>query len=282
MSRGAATCAAGPAVCGSRIPPLPCFRPQLPPVIHIASVEALICRPPAVPGPDPEPVRRALAGHVAALEGLDKTMPAFSRLQDVEGVHAAAKLIWNAGELQHSYAGPGLWGGRARGSRARGSRALTKASGGCHWLLRGGSRCHAVHPRAACTCACVQACLSCSQALAASSSAHLPPQRVRWRPLPHRWRGCGRSCIWSSPAARLPTMPWSRCERVCCASLLSPTRQAARSWPADGRALSCATCREGEEGADSGAVLGGFRAVQRGTEICPGSSQMPHPVLTIR
>jgi hypothetical protein len=51
----------------------------------------------AAPGPDPEPVRRALAARVSVLEGLEEALAAFARLRDVEGVHCAAKLTWNAG-----------------------------------------------------------------------------------------------------------------------------------------------------------------------------------------
>ena len=39
-----------------------------------------------------------LKAHAQALESLDEVVSSFMRLRDVEGVHYAAKLIWNTGK----------------------------------------------------------------------------------------------------------------------------------------------------------------------------------------
>ena len=39
-----------------------------------------------------------LKGHAQALKSLDEVVRCFMRLRDVEGVHYAAKLIWNTGK----------------------------------------------------------------------------------------------------------------------------------------------------------------------------------------
>jgi hypothetical protein len=57
-----------------------------------------------VPPPAPNGISKAAAGlpsgyreYAQALEALDEVVTSMMRLKDVEGVHYAAKLIWNAG-----------------------------------------------------------------------------------------------------------------------------------------------------------------------------------------
>jgi hypothetical protein len=40
-----------------------------------------------------------LKGHAQALDTLDEVISSFLRLRDVEGIHSAAKLIWNTGRF---------------------------------------------------------------------------------------------------------------------------------------------------------------------------------------
>jgi hypothetical protein len=65
---------------------------------------SLPAAPPAVPPPTPAGTSKAAAGlpagyreYAQALEALDEVVTSMMRLKDVEGVHYAAKLIWNAG-----------------------------------------------------------------------------------------------------------------------------------------------------------------------------------------
>jgi hypothetical protein len=60
-------------------------------------------------------VRRAVAAHIAALEGLEEALSAFGRLGDVDGVHYAAKLAWNAGGWEEVWFTP--WCEKSNGVR---------------------------------------------------------------------------------------------------------------------------------------------------------------------